>query len=170
MSLRRLRLERIELYHLHRIDPEVPLTDQLGELDSMRAEGKIARIGLSEVSLPQLVEARMIAPIASVQNRYNVYERRSQAVLDYCASEGIVFIPWAPIAAGRLGRASDAITEIATQTGYSAAQIALSWLLHCGDVVVPIPGTGSLEHLAENIDAAAIELTADQVDMLDSVT
>ena len=162
MSLRRLRLETIELYQLHRIDPDVPLADQLGELDALRREGKIARIGLSEVSVAQVAEARLIAPIVSVQNLYNVANRQSEDVLEYCEREGLAFIPWFPIATGRLAAPGGRLAVLARQAGCTPAQLALAWLLRRSPVMLPIPGTGSPDHLAENVGAAAIELTDEQ--------
>jgi aryl-alcohol dehydrogenase-like predicted oxidoreductase len=161
MSLRRLRLERIELYQLHRIDPQVPLTCQLGELDMMRTEGKIGEIGLCEVSLAELIEARLIAPIVSVQNHYSLTDRRSQNVVDYCSREGLAFIPWSPIAGGQLAQHAAPVATIAKQVDCTPAQVALAWLLHCSPVMLPIPGTGSIEHMEENVGAAEVDLTAD---------
>lgn len=166
MSLRRLRVERIELYQLHRIDPSVPFADQLGELNAMRLEGKIARIGLSQVSLPQLVEARLMAPISSVQNRFNVADRGSQDVLDYCTREGIAFIPWAPMGAGALARENEALVAIAREANCTVSQAALAWLLHVSPVTLPIPGTTSAEHAAENAAAAKVVLGVDQLNRL----
>jgi pyridoxine 4-dehydrogenase len=168
MSLRRLRVERIELYQLHRIDPEVPLADQLGELNAMRVEGKIAKIGLSQVSLPQLVEARLIAPIASVQNRFNLADRRSQDVLEYCTREGLAFISWSPLGAGTLPREPGGLAALAEQAGCTVGQLVLAWLLHVSPVMLAVPGTLSMRHLAENAGAAAIELTADHLNRLSS--
>jgi pyridoxine 4-dehydrogenase len=166
LSLRRLRLETIELYQLHRIDPEVPLADQLGELDLLRREGKIARIGLSEVSVAQTAEARLTAPIVSVQNLYNLANRQSEDVVDYCEREGLAFIPWFPIATGELARAGGKLAVLARQAGCTPAQLALAWLLRRSPVMLPIPGTGSPEHLAENVAAAGLELTDGQFEAL----
>jgi pyridoxine 4-dehydrogenase len=159
MSLRRLRLETIELYQLHRIDPEVPMADQLGELDAMRAEGKIARIGLSEVNVAQIAEARLTAPVVSVQNLYNLASRKSEGALDYCEREGLAFIPWFPIATGQLAGPDGQVAAIARQAGCAPAQVALAWLLRRSPVMLPIPGTGSVDHLVENVGAAGVELT-----------
>jgi aryl-alcohol dehydrogenase-like predicted oxidoreductase len=159
MSLRRLGVDTIDLYQLHRIDPEVPLADQVGELDAMRREGKIRYLGLSEVSVPQIGEARLTAPIASVQNLYNLVRRQSEDVLDYCEREGLAFIPWNPIAVGRLAGADGPLATLAKQTGAAPAQLALAWLLQRSPVMLPIPGTGSAGHLEENVGAALIELT-----------
>jgi pyridoxine 4-dehydrogenase len=166
LSLRRLRLETIELYQLHRIDPEVPLADQLGELDLLRREGKIARIGLSEVSVAQTAEARLTAPIVSVQNLYNLANRQSEDVVDYCEREGLAFIPWFPIATGELARAGGKLAVLARQAGCTPAQLALAWLLRRSPVMLPIPGTGSPEHLAENVAAAGLELSDGQFEAL----
>jgi pyridoxine 4-dehydrogenase len=162
MSLRRLRVETIEVYQLHRIDPKVPTADQLGELDKMRHEGKIARIGLSEVSVDQITEARLTAPVVSVQNQFNLTDRKSEDVLEYCEREGLGFIPWNPIAVGRLAERQGPVADIAGETGYSPSQVALAWLLRRSPVMLPIPGTGSVSHLEENVGAAQVELTDDQ--------
>jgi aryl-alcohol dehydrogenase-like predicted oxidoreductase len=156
MSLRRLGTDRLDLLQLHRIDPAVPLGDQLGELRMMQQEGKIGLIGLSEVTVEQIRRAREIADIVSVQNLYNLMERRSADVLDYCAAEGLGFIPWYPIAAGEL---SGAVARIAAAHGATPAQVALAWLLARSPVMLPIPGTGSVAHVAENTAAAQLTLT-----------
>jgi aryl-alcohol dehydrogenase-like predicted oxidoreductase len=162
MSLRRLGADTIALYQLHRIDPQVPLADQLGTLDDMRQEGKIALIGLSEVSIAEIAEARMIAPIASVQNRYNVVDRDSEDVLAYCEREGLGFIPWFPVATGDLAKPGGQLAKLASLTGATAAQLALAWLLHKSPVMLPIPGTSSVAHLEENVTAATVTLTEAQ--------
>jgi pyridoxine 4-dehydrogenase len=159
MSLRRLGLETIDLYQLHRIDPQIPLSDQIGVLDDLRREGKIAQIGLSEVSVAETGEARLTAPIASVQNRYNLADRKSEDVLDYCEREGLGFIPWFPIATGRLASADGPLSALAKQAGATPAQLALAWLLRRSPVMLPIPGTNSVRHLEENVAAASLELT-----------
>jgi pyridoxine 4-dehydrogenase len=166
MSLRRLGLGTIELYQLHRIDPLVPLADQLGVLDDMRREGKIRHIGLSEVSVAEIGEARLIAPIASVQNRYNLISRQSEDVLDYCEREGLGFIPWHPVATGRLAGRDGPLSVLAKQVGATPAQLALAWLLRRAPVMLPIPGTNSVGHLAENVAGAQLELTNDQLGAL----
>jgi aryl-alcohol dehydrogenase-like predicted oxidoreductase len=160
MSLRRLGTDRLDLLQLHRIDPAVPLGDQLGELRMMQQEGKIGLIGLSEVTVEQIRRAREIADIVSVQNLYNLMERRSADVLDYCAAEGLGFIPWYPIAAGEL---SGAVARIAAAHGATPAQVALAWLLARSPVMLPIPGTGSVAHVAENTAAAQLTLTDDEL-------
>ncbi len=162
MSLRRLRVETIDLYQLHRIDPKVPTADQLGELDTLRIEGKIARIGLSEVSVDEITEARLTAPVVSVQNQFNLVDRKSEDVLDYCEREGLGFMPWNPIAVGRLAEPEGPVADIANETGDSPGQVALAWLLRRSPVMLPIPGTGSVRHLEENVGAAQVELTDDQ--------
>jgi pyridoxine 4-dehydrogenase len=170
MSLRRLRVDTIELYQLHRIDPKVPAADQLGELDAMRREGKIARIGLSEVSVAQINEARLTAPIVSVQNQFNLVDRKSEDVLEYCEREGLGFVPWFPIAVGKLAAEDGPVGLIARQTGHSPGQVALAWLLRRSPVMLPIPGTGSVAHLEENVGAAQVELTDEQFGELSAVS
>jgi aryl-alcohol dehydrogenase-like predicted oxidoreductase len=167
-SLRLLGLERIELFQLHRIDPTVPLADQLGALVELQAEGKIGCIGLSEVSVAEIEAARAITPIATVQNRYNLSERSAEPVLDYCQREGIGFIPWFPMATGQLARPGGALQRIADDLAATPAQLALAWLLQRSPVALPIPGTSTVKHLEENLAAALIELTPDQVKQLDT--
>jgi pyridoxine 4-dehydrogenase len=170
MSLRRLRVDTIDLYQLHRIDPLEPVADQLGALDEMRREGKIARIGLSEVSVAEIGEARLTAPIVSVQNQYNLVNRKAEDVLEYCEREGLAFIPWNPIAIGQLADASGPLAPMARQTGHVPSQLALAWLLRRSPVMLPIPGTGSVAHLEENVGAAQVELTDDQFDQMTTLT
>lgn len=165
LSLRRLRVDRIDLYQLHRVDPTVPLADQVGALRRLRDEGKIRDIGLSEVTVDQLVEARRIAPIASVQNRYSISDRASDDVLDYCESNGIAFIPWLPVARA-IPAASDPIGAVAQRLGVTRSQLALAWLLHRSPVILPIPGTGSLAHLEENCASASISLSVEDFELL----
>ncbi|MEP7023471.1 MAG: aldo/keto reductase [Actinomycetota bacterium] len=159
MSLRRLGLDTIDLYQLHRIDPEVPLADQVGTLDELRKEGKIRYLGLSEVTVDQIGEARLTAPISSVQNLYNLVSRKSEDVLDYCEREGLGFIPWFPIATGLLASADGPLSALAKQSGATPAQLALAWLLQRSPVMLPIPGTGSVAHLEENVAGAQLELS-----------
>ena len=166
-SLRLLGLERIELFHLHRIDPNVALADQLGALVELQAEGKIGFIGLSEVSVQEIRAARGITPIASVQNLYNLSDRSAEPVLDYCEREGIGFVPWFPMATGLLARPGGPLQQIADQHGVTSAQLALAWLLQRSPVLLPIPGTSSVAHLEENVAAALIELSSDQITQLD---
>jgi pyridoxine 4-dehydrogenase len=167
-SLRLLGLERIELFHLHRIDPNVQLADQLGVLVELQAEGKIGRIGLSEVSVPEIEAARAITPIATVQNRYNLSDRGAEPVLEYCERESIGFIPWFPMATGDLARSGGPLQRIADELAVTPAQLALAWLLQRSPVLLPIPGTSTVAHLEENLAAALIELTPDQVEQLDA--
>jgi len=168
-SLRRLRLDRIGLYQLHRIDPRVPVEDQLGALKDLQAEGKIKHIGLSEVTVRQLQHARTIAPIASVQNRYSVTDRGAEDVLDYCEQNDIVFIPWFPLAAGGLTGADSPLRRVAAQKDATPSQVALAWLLARSPVIVPIPGTSKVAHLIENVAAAAITLTEDEFNALNQM-
>jgi pyridoxine 4-dehydrogenase len=162
MSLRRLGLQQIPLFQLHRIDDEVPLEDQVGELRQLQTEGKIRFIGLSNVTVEQVKAARAIAQIVSVQNRYNVIDRNSEAVLDYCAQEDLGFIPWFPIATGELARPGGPLAALAGALGATTAQLALAWLLHRSPVLLPIPGTSSVAHLEENVESALIGLTDEQ--------
>jgi pyridoxine 4-dehydrogenase len=166
MSLRRLGLERIDLFQLHRIDEKVPLEDQIGELKKLQDEGKIGAIGLSEVTTEQIDAARRIAEIATVQNLYNLTNRKSEDVVDYCVREAIGFIPWFPIAAGKLAEPGGPVDEIAKDTGATPSQIALAWLLERAQVMLPIPGTSSVKHLEENVGAASVHLTREQVEEL----
>jgi len=167
-SLRLLGLERIELFHLHRIDPNVPLADQLGALVELQAAGKIGRIGLSEVSVSEIEAARTITPIATVQNLYNLSDRSAEPVLDYCEREGIGFIPWFPMATGALASRGGPLRSMADRLAVTPAQIALAWLLQRSPVMLPIPGTSTVAHLEENVDAARIDLTWEQVRRLDA--
>jgi aryl-alcohol dehydrogenase-like predicted oxidoreductase len=162
VSLRRLGLERIELFQLHRIDPDYPLADQIGELAALRDEGKIGHIGLSEVSIEQLDEARQTAEIASVQNRYNLTDRASEALLDHCEAAGIGFIPWFPLATGKLSEPGGPLTTLAAETGATPSQLALAWLLRRSPVMLPIPGTSKVAHLEENMAGAEITLTDEE--------
>ncbi|MDN0194172.1 aldo/keto reductase [Streptomyces sp. S.PNR 29] len=165
-ALRRLRLDRIELLQLHRLDPGVPLPDQLGALRDLRDEGKIRHIGLSEVTVTELDAARAVVDIASVQNRYNVLDREHEAVLKACEAAGIAFLPWRPLAPDAADT-QPAITAVATELGATPTQVALAWLLARSPVVLPIPGTASIAHLEENVAAADLRLTRDQYDLLD---
>lgn len=165
-GLRRLRLERHELLQLHRVDPEVPLADQMGTLRELQHAGKIGHLGLSEVTVEQLDEARTIADIASVQNRYNLLDREHEAVLDACTEAGIAFLPWRPV---HPLLAAPEVTEVAAELEATAAQVSLAWLLHRSPVMLPIPGTASIEHLAENVAAASLALTDDQQQRLTAV-
>jgi aryl-alcohol dehydrogenase-like predicted oxidoreductase len=157
-SLRRLRLERIDLYQLHRIDPKVPADDQLGTLKDLQAEGKIKHVGLSEVSVRQIDHAQTIVPIVSVQNRYSLADRGSEDVLTYCEKRGMAFIPWFPLAAGQLSGPDSPVGRLAERWKASPSQLALAWLLARSPAILPIPGTSSVEHLEENVAAAALKL------------
>jgi len=168
-SLRRLRLDRIDLYQLHRIDPKVPAEDQLGTLKDLQAQGKIKHIGLSEVSVKQIQHARSIIPIVSVQNRYSVTDRGSEDVLNYCEKEKMGFIPWFPLGAGRVSAASSPISRVAAKLKVSPSQVALAWLLARSPVMLPIPGTSSVAHLEENVAAAGLKIDATTMDELDGM-
>lgn len=156
-SLRRLRLDRIDLYQLHRIDPKVPPEDQLGALKELQTEGKIKHVGLSEVSVRQIQSAQKIVPIVSVQNRYSLADRGSEDVLNYCEREKMAFIPWFPLAAGKLSGEDSPISRLAEQWKATPSQVALAWLLARSTVMLPIPGTSNVEHLVENIGAAGLK-------------
>ncbi len=162
MSLRHLGLEQIPLFQLHRIDPQVPLADQVGELKRLQDEGKIAHIGLSEVDVDQLEQARAVATIASVQNLYNLANRSAEKLLDHSEAEGIAFIPWFPLATGELARPGGPLDALARRHGASASQLALAWLLRRSPVMLPIPGTSSVAHLEDNAAAAEISLTDEE--------
>jgi pyridoxine 4-dehydrogenase len=161
LSLRRLGVERIDLMQLHRIDPKVPLADQLGAFQQLQEQGKIRHIGLSEVTVDDLERARKITPIVSVQNLYNLVNRQSEAVLDHAEKEGLAFIPWFPVATGDLARRGGPLDELARTHGASPAQLALAWLLRRSPVMLPIPGTSKVSHLEDNVGAALIELSDD---------
>jgi aryl-alcohol dehydrogenase-like predicted oxidoreductase len=161
-SLRRLRLESIGLYQLHRLDPAVPMAEQLGVLNELRAEGKIRHIGLDSVTAEQLEEALELTDIASVQNRFNLLDRDAEPLLERCEARGIAFLPWFPLGNGSLTVASEC-ARIAAAHGATPGQIALAWLLHRSPVLCPTPGTGYLAHLEENLDAGAVRLTAEDM-------
>jgi aryl-alcohol dehydrogenase-like predicted oxidoreductase len=173
MSLRRLRLERIDLYQLHRFDPRTPVEETMGALKQMQDEGKILHIGLSEVTLPQIEEARKIAPIVTVQNRYSLADRRHEKVLAGCQRQGIGFIPWYPLAAGKLLNSHNplakTLAEIAARHSATPAQLSLAWLLHRSPVMLPIPGTSRVAHLEENVAAAELHLGMDEWAEIDAV-
>ena len=168
-SLRRLRLERIDLYQLHRIDPKVPAEDQLGTLKDLQAQGKIKHIGLSEVSVKQIQHARTIVPIVSVQNRYSITDRGSEDVLKYCEKEKMGFIPWFPLAAGRVSGSESPVSRIAARWKVTPSQVALAWLLARSPVILPIPGTSRVEHLEENVAAVEIKIDANKMQELDGL-
>jgi len=157
-SLRRLKLDRIDLFQLHRIDPKVSLEDQSGVLVAMQNEGKIRHIGVSEVSIEQIQAVQRVTPIATVQNQYNLVERRSEDVLNYCTQEGIGFIPWFPLATGTLANAGSPLASAAKQLGVTPSQIALAWLLKKSRVILPIPGTSKVEHVESNTKSAPLHL------------
>jgi len=158
-SLKRLRLERIDLYQLHRIDPKVPLAESLGTLVDMQREGKIRHIGLSEVNADELAQAQAITSIATVQNRYNLADREWDSMVDTCEAAGIGFIPWFPLATGDLAKPGGKLDQIAQKLGATPSQIALAWLLRRSPVILPIPGTSSVKHLEDNMGAARITLS-----------
>ncbi|MFB7917327.1 aldo/keto reductase [Streptomyces sp. NPDC056061] len=169
-SLRRLRTDRIDLYQLHRIDPDVPLADQLGALDELRREGKIRYIGLDTLTADQLEQALSLTGIASVQNRFNLLDRSSDAVLSMCEAHGLAFLPWFPLADGALtGDAAAALTDVADRHGATRGQIALAWLLHRSPVLCPTPGTGSPRHLAENLGAREVRLSVEDMSRLEAL-
>jgi pyridoxine 4-dehydrogenase len=167
MSLRRLKLERLDLWQLHRIDPKVPRDEQFGVIADMLREGLIRHAGLSQVSVAEIEAARRVFAVATVQNRYNLADRADEAVLEYCAAEGIGFIPWYPLAAGNLAKPGGAADEIGKAHGATASQVALAWVLQRSPVMLPIPGTGKVSHLEENVAGAGVRLTEDEVARLD---
>ncbi len=164
LSLRRLKLDCIDLYQLHRIDPKVPAAESLGALKELQKAGKIRHIGLSEVSVEEIKHAQKIVKVVSVQNLYNLGNRQSEAVLDYCTKHELGFIPWFPLAAGEMTRAGGALDQAAKRHGATMSQLALAWLLNRSPVVLPIPGTSSIEHLEENVGAASVKLTQSEWD------
>jgi pyridoxine 4-dehydrogenase len=168
MSLRRLGVERIDLFQLHRVDPKVPAEEQFGLLAELLSEGKVAAVGLSEVDVEVIESARRVVPIATVQNRYNLVDRRWEAVLSYCEAQGIGFIPWFPLSSGRLAKPGGPLERVAAELGVSAPQVALAWLLRRSPVMLPIPGTASIAHLEENCAAATIVLSEAHLALLDA--
>ena len=168
MSLRRLGVDRIDLFQLHRIDPKVPREEQFGLLAELRDEGLVRHVGLSEVAVEDIEAASEVIEVATVQNLYNVANRSSESVLEHCEQHGIGFIPWFPLAAGKLAEPGGVVTEVAERTGATSGQVALAWLLQRSPVMLPIPGTGSLEHLEENVAAAQLTLSAEDVAQLDA--
>ncbi|MFL6568146.1 MAG: aldo/keto reductase [Chthoniobacterales bacterium] len=167
-SLKRLRLERIDLYQLHRIDPKVPMEDSLGAMKEMRDAGKIRHVGLSEVGPDEIERARKILPIVTVQNRYNVDDRKWDNTLKYCEKEGIGFMPWAPVGGTRGVGGNKTIDTVAKELNASVYQVAIAWLLHRSPVMLPIPGTSSVKHLEENVAAGKVQLSDDQMKALDA--
>ena len=168
-SLKRLRLERIDLYQLHRVDPKVPMEDSLGALKETQSAGKIRHIGLSEVSPEQVERARKVVPIVTVQNRYNITDRKWDNTLTYCEKERIGFMPWAPVG-GTRGMTNTALEQAAKDHGVTIYQLGLAWLLHRSPVMLPIPGTSSLAHLEENIAALKIQLSAEEWKRINALT
>ncbi len=166
MSLRRLRLERIDLYQLHRIDPRTPLEESLGALKRMQEQGKIRHIGLSEVTPAEIEEAEKIVPIVTIQNKYSLAERKHEETLKYCERRGIGFLPWYPIAGGKLLKAgqpgAEPLAVLAARHGVSVSQLSLAWLLQRSPVMLPIPGTSKIAHLEENVAAARLKLSAEE--------
>jgi pyridoxine 4-dehydrogenase len=166
MSLRRLRLERIDLYQLHRIDPRTPLEESLGALKRMQEQGKIRHIGLSEVTPAEIEDAEKIVPIVTIQNKYSLAERKHEQTLDYCERRGIGFLPWYPIAGGKLLKAdqpgAQSLATLAARHSVSVPQLSLAWLLQRSPVMLPIPGTAKIAHLEENVAAAQIKLSAEE--------
>ena len=169
MSLRRLGQESIDLFQLHRIDPSVAREDQFGLLRELLDEGKVQAVGLSEVSVEEIVAARDVVTISTVQNLYNVSNRKSEAVLEYCQHEGIGFIPWYPVAAGSLARSGGALDELAQKNGVTVGQLSLAWLLRRSPVMLPIPGTSKVAHVEENCAAAGVTLDDDTFNALDAM-
>ena len=159
MSLRHLKLERIDLYQLHRIDPKVPAAESLGAIADLQKQGKIRHIGLSEVSAGEIEQAQKTVRIVSVQNRYNLSDRGHEDALEYCERHGLAFIPWFPVAAGKLAQPGGPLDSAAKQHGVSMAQLSLAWLLHHSPVMLPIPGTSSVAHLEENVASASLKLS-----------
>ena len=169
MSLRRLGQESIDLFQLHRIDPSVAREDQFGLLRELLDEGKVQAVGLSEVSVEEIVAARAVVTISTVQNLYNVSNRKSEAVLEYCQHEGIGFIPWYPVAAGSLARSGGALDELAQKNGVTVGQLSLAWLLRRSPVMLPIPGTSKVAHVEENCAAVGVTLDDETFDALDAL-
>ncbi|MBB3226595.1 aryl-alcohol dehydrogenase-like predicted oxidoreductase [Luteibacter sp. Sphag1AF] len=168
MSLRRLNVERIDLWQLHRVDPKVPAEEQFGVIADMQKEGLIRHVGLSEVDVSQIEAARKHFEVVTVQNLYNLANRQSEEVLDYCDKHGIGFIPWYPLAAGKLASPDSVLSKIATRLHASNGQVALAWLLKRSKVILPIPGTSSVDHLLENVGAAQLELSEDDFAALEA--
>jgi aryl-alcohol dehydrogenase-like predicted oxidoreductase len=167
MSLRRLGLERLDLFQLHRIDPKVPADEQFGLLADLVREGKVRNVGLSQVSVDEIDAARAVVPVVSVQNLYNLTDRSSEDVLEYCESHQLGFIPWFPIASGRLSEPGGPVAAIAGETGATSSQVALAWLLHRSPVVLPIPGTSSVDHVEENCRSTLVRLSEAHLSQLD---
>jgi aryl-alcohol dehydrogenase-like predicted oxidoreductase len=167
-SLKRLRVEQIDLYQFHRPDPKVPFEESVGALVELKNQGKIRHIGLSNVTTEQVEQAQKLTPIVSVQNRYSVYERSSEPVLEFCSLEEIAFLPWRPVEGGELA-AAGVVAEIARRNGATPAQVALAWLLEHSPIMLPIPGTSKVAHLEENLGAVALELAPAEFAELDKI-
>ena len=167
-SLRRLRVDRIDLYQLHSPDPQVPLEDSVGALKELQEEGKIRHVGVSNVSVEELERARAVVDVVTVQNRYNLTERYSESVLEACERDGLGFIPWFPLAIGELARPGGPLDDLARRHDAAPGQLALAWLLARSPVMLPIPGTASVEHLEENVAAQSIELAREEVERLEA--
>jgi pyridoxine 4-dehydrogenase len=170
MSLRRLRVDRLDLFQLHRIDPKVPVDEQFGVLAELRSEGKVAEVGLSNVGTADIDAARRQVPIVTVQNQYNLAHRDSEDVLDHCAALGIGFIPWAPIAGGSVASDTGPLGEAARELGATPSQVGLAWLLQHSPVMLPIPGTSTVRHLEENVAAATLRLNDEQVRRINALS
>jgi len=170
MSLRRLKTDTIDLYQLHRIDPKVPAEETLGALRELQTQGKIRHIGLSEVSVEELEHAQTIVDVVSVQNLYNLTDRKAEALLDHCTQKNIGFIPWFPVAAGELARPGGVLDEAAKKHDATIAQLALAWLLKRSPVMLPIPGTSSVAHLEENVTASSLQLTDEEFQSLSDLS
>ena len=167
MSLRRLKLKQLDLWQLHRIDPRVPVEESLKAIKSLQKAGKVRHVGLSEVKVAEIEQARKVCEIVSVQNKYNLGDRAHEDVLNYCEKEGIAFIPWSPVAAGKLARQGGPLDAAAARHGATVSQLSLAWLLHHSPVLLPIPGTSSVEHLEENVKAAEIDLSDSEWDEIE---
>jgi pyridoxine 4-dehydrogenase len=170
MSLRRLKTDTIDLYQLHRIDPKVPAEETLGALKELQTQGKIRHIGLSEVSVEELEHAQTIVDVVSVQNLYNLTDRKAETLLDHCTQKNIGFIPWFPVAAGELARPGGVLDEAAKKHDATIAQLALAWLLKRSPVMLPIPGTSSVAHLEENVAASSLQLTDEEFNTLSDLS
>jgi pyridoxine 4-dehydrogenase len=169
MSLRRLKVERIDLYQLHRFDPKVPVEESLGELKKLQEEGKIRHIGVSETSVAEVQQAQAIVEVATVQNKYNISDRAHEDVVDYCAKNKIGFIPWFPLAAGELTKPGSVLDQLAKKHNATTSQVALAWLLRRSPVMLPIPGTSSVKHLEQNVAAAELNLSQTEWQSLENV-
>jgi pyridoxine 4-dehydrogenase len=170
MSLRWLKRDTLDLWQLHRIDPKVPVEESLGAIKKLQTAGKIRFVGLSEVSVAEIEQARKVIDIVSVQNEYNITNRKSEAVLDYCTKHNIAFIPWFPVASGKLAQPGGKLDELAKKHNATTSQLSLAWLLHRSPVILPIPGTSSIEHLEENLKAADLELSDAEWQDLEAAT